>query len=848
MFRRVTLTQRSHLEHFGVLALCANRSKAPSRTVSNRWRTTHTTVQHKHPTGEAKQVHPLRERHKHISPGHQKPVSGKKATLPSEELISAVDTLLSHTTSTHTTSSHRALKRIRESSDLSTAFSDPEQVRKVAEALARTRSSWRSFEVLNLAHKFGCRLKQNAYECLCHHFASVKDWRAVLTAVSLGKRHTQRTTSRLLNWRARSLAERQHYTLLQGVLDEFRENNIKPTRRTFHLILSGHIRNRSLSMAKQSLQTMTEAGFPVDASTHAIVATHYRSLGADSQVQTRSLEALTELRSTTATAVVNSLMQMRIDAHDVAGAMQLLSLFNQRYVSVIFDVMSAGGDRIAQRESAMRSTLMSSDVLASIQGNLVPNAPTFAIFISYLAKESNLSGVLQILQSTTTTGVKPTPWLVSSVLYALFSARQGDLAVRLVVGMCDAKQVPLTMYKPLLSPSCSLDEPLPWVPSGIPPTVRVINSLLRGVLNIYGQRSAGVVLHIMRAINLKPNVATLEIIITHLSKIEQIKPAVLIRLLRNLLSPALRPTLRHLHAVLSCVLRYEKYLLYGRGWNSTASLFSSRPGALRRHYPENRISGVADSFHPIAGIELPRGLAIRSVAKSLLQSLSARRITSDMVTIALRIQHDGLVKSDAESAREVFNVLLTRGIHPNEYHFSALMEGLARSGDIQGAVDVMKSAKQIGVAPNVVMFTILIVGHGRQGNPDLALRVFEEMVSAGIKPDVPAIDAVCGAFFAVGAYAMAKRVLISLWPHIQPFPRELRGASLKDLACNFRLLYRKHGVDWKPPAKRERLFVLWKLRRLREAWVQLHIQTRSSIPNPIRARKAKNVILDFEGP
>ena len=791
-------------------------------------------------TGETKQAstHPLSEGRKRISQGHQRVVSGKKTKL-CPELVSAVDSLLSRATT-----EKLALKHIQASPYLSAALSDREQVRKLAEALACTPSPLRSFRVLNLAHKLGCRLKQNVYECVSYHFASRKDWHAVLSVVSLGRRHTRRTTSRLLNWRARALVETQHYSLLQGVLDEFRVNNIKPTRRTFHLILSGHIRNRSLSMAKQCLQAMEEEGFPVDASTHAIVATHYRSLGADSQVQARSLEALPGIRSATATAVVNSLMQLRIDAYDVPGTIQLLSLFNQRYVGVIFGVMSTRDNGTVEKEAAMHSLPMPLDVLTLTHGSLIPNASTFSIFINYLATQSNLSGTLQILQNMTTIGVKSTSGLVSSVLHALFSAGRGNLAVHLVAEMCDTKQAPLMMFKPLLPSLCTCDEPLPWVPSGIPPTIRVFNALLRGVLSIYGLNSASVVLRIMRTVNLKPNVATLEIIIAHLGKVERANPLVLLRLLRNLSSPTLRPTLRHLHVILSCVLRHEKYLLYGRGWNSTAALFSPRHREPQRHYPENRISGVADSFHPIAGIELPRGLALRSVASSFLQSLSARQITSDMVTIGLRIQHDALVKSDTESAREVFNVLLTSGMHPNEYHFSALMEGLAQSGDVGGATDVMKSAKQVGVVPNVVMFTILIVGHGRQGNPDLAIRVFEEMVLAGVKPDVPAIDAVSGAFFAVGAYAIAKRVLISLWPHIQPFPKELRGVSLKELACNFRLLHHKHRVDGKIPARHERTILLWKLRRMREIWGRFSMQTRGwmSLDSRTRDPVGRNVI------
>ena len=771
-------------------------------------------------------MHPSGEGHRNAYRGHHQKPAAKEAELP--KLIAAVDTVLWSTLNRQC-----AIQRIRKSPYLSTALSDPERARQVVEALACTRSSRRIFRLLNIIHELGYRLKQNTYQAVTYQFAMRKLWHAVLYVVTLGKRHTGRTTSRLLNWRARGLAEIQNYALLPRVLDEFKQNNITPTRRTYHLILSGHIRNRNLSMAKQCLRSMEEAGFSIDASTHAIVATHYRSLGADLQVQTRALEALPGIRSTTAASVVNSLIQLRIDVHDIPGAMQLLSLFNHQYVAIVFDVMSVGDGGVTEK-----GTLEFPDAVASIRGTLIPNAATFSVFINYLATQSNLSGALQILRSMTITNVSPTPGLVSSVLHVLFSGGRGDIAVRLVAGMCDPKYVPLTLFKPLLSSSYNVAEPLPWVPSGISPTTRVLNALLKGVLNTIGLNGASVVLRIMRAINLQPNAATLDIIVAHLGQVKRTEPSLVLQLLRNLLSTTLRPSLRHLHVILSCMLRHEKYLLYGRGWDSTAALFSPRRQNSQRPYPEKRISGVADSFDPLAGMDLPRGLSPRPIVQSIVQSLSSRRIMSDMVTVGLRIRHDALLKSDTESARNIFNLLLSRGMYPNEYHFSALMEGFAQSGDMEAAVNVMRSARQVGVTPNVVMFTILIVGHGRQGNPDIAMRVFEEMVSSGIKPDVPAIDAVSGAFFAVGAYAMAKKVLISLWPHIQPFPKELRGTSLKTLACKFRLLH-KLGDDWKASAKQERILLLWKLKRLRTAWARLGIERKTGLKRPHSTQRGK---------
>lgn len=628
----------------------------------------------------------------------------------------------------------------------------------------------------------------------------------VLSTVALGKRHTGRTTARLLNWRARALVETQHYALLQGITREFQESSLRPSRRTYHLVLSGHIRNGDLARAKECLREMATAGFPPDASTHAIVATHHRHLGADSQVQSRALGALPVLRTATATSVVNSLMQLRLDAHDLAGSLQLLSLFEEHAVVSIFAATGGTGP-----VGAAGNIPLSLNTYSREHRQLFPTATTFSIFINYMATQSNLPGALQILQSMTTLGITPTSGTVTSLLHAHFAAGRGGNAVRMVAEMCDPEASPLDMFSPIML--AANEDKLPLNLAGLSPTVQVFNALLRGVLVTHGLKSITVILRIMHANHIDPNSTTLEIVIAYLVKVERARPRFLLRFLRKLSSPNLRPSLRHLHLILSSVLRREKQLLHGTGWNAIAA--SVRRQERFQRPPESRTSTTTNNFDPTAGIELPRGL---SQARPLLQSLSSRLVRSDGAMIALRIRLDAVTNSDMETAREVFHAMLVRGMHPTEYHFGALMEGFVQSGDLESAKGVIKSAERAGVKPNVVMFTILIAGHARQGQPDLAVRTFQHMVASGVKPDVPAIDAVASAFFAVRAYAMARRILIALWPHIQTFPQELRGATLKVLAQRFRLLHNNDRDGPPTPSKHRRLILHWKLTNLLMTW------------------------------
>jgi len=106
-----------------------------------------------------------------------------------------------------------------------------------------------------------------------------------------------------------------------------------------------------------------------------------------------------------------------------------------------------------------------------------------------------------------------------------------------------------------------------------------------------------------------------------------------------------------------------------------------------------------------------------------------------------------VTKGDMTSAKGIFQMMLDRGLHPNEYHYAALMEGHAAAGDMTAAEAVMNSAERGGVRPNCVLHTILIVGYARRKNSAGAMRVLRHMVASGVRPDVPAIDAITSVFF-----------------------------------------------------------------------------------------------------
>jgi len=185
--------------------------------------------------------------------------------------------------------------------------------------------------------------------------------------------------------------------------------------------------------------------------------------------------------------------------------------------------------------------------------------------------------------------------------------------------------------------------------------------------------------------------------------------------------------------------------------------------------------------------------------------LARHGVRSDRAAFALRIKRDAVNRADFESAEEILRIMVARGLHPNEYHYSALMEGYAIIGDFKAVREVMASALQHGIPMNTVMFTILITAYGRAGQARDARLTFREMVRNRCTPDVAAIDAVVSAYFAVGAFRTARTVLLHLWPLIAPVPEELREAPLETLAQSFRCLdpknneVSKRGKPLQPP-------------------------------------------------
>ncbi|KAH0838393.1 hypothetical protein J3R83DRAFT_6700 [Lanmaoa asiatica] len=656
-----------------------------------------------------------------------------------------------------------------------------ESARRLAQFLASTSRPSRAHSVMTLAHALGCRFKPNHFETIVYQHSLKQHWSLIPPLVALARDQCGKTTARLLNWKIRAFIECHRFGRLDHVLEEFARDTVQPNRRTFHLLVSGHLRNQDLDSAKRCLQLMEKAGFPVDASTHALIVTAYRSLGLDPQVHARAFEALRHVDVRTSTRMLNSIIQHFLDVGDEPSAAEHINRMIAPVTSRRETARQPGGTTTGA-DGVVSSLIDTSPPSSRRTPAIHPDAATFTILINYLSSRRQFHRVHKVLNRMVEIGVKPDAGVVAALIRTYSLSGRDDMAMSLLAAMLESDADAQSVLALLRAKSISQ---LPINVKGIGLTVHVFNAALPRVMEIRGLSGARFIIRIMQSNGIQSNAATVEVFLNYLDRVEHIETCQLTQVLRSMSRKVHGPTIRHLNIVLRNALHREKHRVHGTGWDTTAAKFSS----IRRYtltFPEDYNILNSENFDPSGSHHHPYD---NSSIRSTVLALSRKGVKSDRTTFAMWLKHEGIADPTLGSAKSVFRHMVDKGMHPNRYHFTSLMDGFVRAGDMQTAERVMRSAKAAGFAPDVVMWTVLISGYGRKGEPGLAMRTFRTMVAAGIPPDVPAIDALAHAYFAVGAYSVARNVLLELWPQVKPFPSELKNAPLKQLAR----IFRQHG-------------------------------------------------------
>lgn len=627
--------------------------------------------------------------------------------------------------------------------------------------------------LIDVATSMGYGVRRFYLEMLCSRAADFKDWDLVL---ELAERAIQKhkATTQFLWWRYRAHTQKLNFRWLRTALDEYAEAGIRPDRKIFHLMLTAALYNLDIAQAQRIVEQMKQHGVKPNEFTHTLIARLHLRVGADDAVEENAISALRKVTPEYQTAALTTLIQGHMKNGTIHRALRLLSLFTPESVETIIEVLSGNAGGVETADSSSYPEPLSNPPDA--------DASTYAIFILWCSHNRNLSGALQLLQGMITSGIQMTERTITALIETCFTCGRPDLAVQLVAGLCNPTTTRPAMFLPL--------HPEPWpehrfeihVPD-MRPSERVFNALLRGALQYFGLEGAKHVLHIMEKNNVLPNRTTLHLLLGHMFNVERSRPRTMIRVLHTLTGPHLLPTQDHVGLVIRCIQREEDYLAHGRGWEQL------KYGLGSSEVPKAKRVSTSPDFDSFAGMVLPTFRGYRELMEPFFQDIRYRDVKPNAKMIYLRIRHEAVLNMDMNTAYDVFETMLARGIKASIHHYNALMEGYALQRDPRGVRNVMKAAVGAGIALDAVSYTILITAYGRLGNAEEGLNTFKKMVEAGIKPDVPSIDAVAANFYTIGKNAMAKKVLIRLWPYVGQFPEELQEATVLEVARHFRTLH-----------------------------------------------------------
>lgn len=640
-----------------------------------------------------------------------------------------------------------------------------------------------AIDIIRLTEKADLGMRHNEYEQIVYQFVTLKKWNLAHLVTSLAYRYTGKWTLRLFNWHLRSCIEIQDYSFLVTGLDEIDATSFKPSRRTFNLIIEGHLRNSDLANARQVLVAMQDAGFTLDKSTYALVLSNYPTLGHNQSIEKQAFETLKNTGHTSDTMVLNGILQARIAALDIAGVLRLIKLLDVSPSEKTGKIGESKGvdfldayDRIPSRP------------LAKIK----PNKATFNIILTMLAnRKSDVSRILVIYDSMKTMGFHPDALTVAAIILAYGNEGKSGVALSIVYNLCKCHGLPIDRESFLALGSLVDIKDAMVSFSGItsvPPNIWIFNALLRISLPSMGLSGLHKYLNLLKSVNIIPDFTTTQIILTYLREHHHARPQMLVEMLQaltNFRSGESILTVEHLNTIFASYIHRELNLSRPRSWNATSQ--QVRFGQNPKFYIE-KISHRTRIFDPTAGIayrSFPKK-GVRSMLRDMVKSLCARNVKSSRATFALRIRREGVIKRDILAARHVFDIMVSRGIRPNKYHYSAMVEAYTGIGMMEQAKQMMEQAYNDGVKPNLIMFSILIQGYARLGLPDLAMDTFKEMVQSGIVPDIAALDSLVGAYWFIKRSKTARNILLDLWPAEIPFPEYLGTASLRDLIVYLR--------------------------------------------------------------
>ncbi|KAI0034281.1 hypothetical protein K488DRAFT_45869 [Vararia minispora EC-137] len=664
-------------------------------------------------------------------------------------------------------------------------FSSTYRIARMARHLLGTDRPARALQVLQVAHRLGVAPMhvKELYHKIAAAMAGSQHWDLIIKLDHISREYMGRTTVPLLNFWARALVKERQYAKLALVLRRFKDEGLSPNKFTFQSLLSGHLRNHDLNAAIRILDHMQSSGIPVDATIQAQIAAAYRALGPDPILKHRTLQALHHASKSTATFICNALLQLAIDADDAEWTGIMLELFMLDHIDLYRIVNPDGGTFLPNDDEDTDITMSSTAIRAASTLRInrsafhtSPDVATYTILLHFAAGARDMDSAISLVAHMHRQGVKPDKLCLAALVRVMFAASYPLAALRVLADICphneETREILISLANALTGTG---DLPIPQVDAK--PSVEIFNAFSVGIISVLGLSDFQQVLQLMLKCGVRPNGDTVKVLVDRIEKAYNADLDILLAITSRLLSHVDDTTLKHCETLLRAVFRRATPRRGHSAWINKFVRHEHLVQAISSDVAKHLVARP-HSHEPTAGLTL-NDRKLNPTMDRLIQSLDARGALSNRRMFFLRMRYE-VACGKTYVAQDVFQAMLSRGLHPTMEHYCVLMDGYAADGDMSAALDVFNKALVAGVRPTVVMYTILIAGYAREGLTDRALHTYGEMVDRGIRPDVGALDALVSASVYDGQFGEARRVLYLLWPKEIAKPDGLEQMSLKN--------------------------------------------------------------------
>jgi len=624
-------------------------------------------------------------------------------------------------------------------------------------------------------------LSTRFYEDVCLFLAQEDHWDA-LSRVLIHYRWSaplRGWSDRMLNWQLRLLLRHKRYDALTlpQVLEYFHTKDVEPNARTYLIVARAHLENRDLPNARAVLDSMGQAGFPLDQRTCKVILGGLVTLGPDAEVENSLLATLRGLDPGVDTVILNSLLILRSRAADRATL--------QMYISFV-----APPDSQAQARRIPEWL------------RIKPDVETFRILIDHFTAWRDFETAERSFQLILDSGIPPNDEATAALLRTHFANKRPELAIAIIAELLsNNRRVQYGVFRFLGQGAAKSPYRLAGV---VKPSTLLFNALLTGLLPIRGLSALSSILSLMRSCRVTPDEETLHRFLHHLESYESLNSSELVHVLYQFTQikylPHIRPSIRHVNVILHALLKEWARAARPLGWKAAAWYLSKgkypaggrlswkarnsmSSGRLKRAFTlvenESAESASNSTFSESQDTADQQSARLNAPLRQLdliVEWLRRTGVRGDKATWGMRLLYHSRVLKDMPGSERLYRQMIKTGIRPDPYHVSALIEGYCAAGLLQEAETMLGAARQ-GRIVTRHHYTMVICALGNSKDPKAGYRLFNQMVVDGVTPDFASVEAVVRGHFLLGQYGSAKRILLGLWPQV--VPQSIPGVMLK---------------------------------------------------------------------